>query len=373
MASRKINTFSSILIILILATFVAFISINLSDQIQVTAPDIATSVAPAQKPDETSIPIDTSHWKTYQNDEFYFGFRYPDDKDGATLYETTDIKRAYLNNDLHLLDVSEKTNSPVKMRAEKLSFSIDLLTANDSDGKKITDVESFLKNYPYRRIHRIREERGYIGRIPTIEDIWPTKDSGMALSEAESRTVYAYYNDLIYQITLIPDSGIPAEMMSSFFFTKPESVIPVGSPTTEKQTDYINNILGFKMTFPQGWYFPSPDDSNPRIDNCLIARGHIYSPSCDAVRVEDVSSEYLKNPEFKKNISINYDKVETIYDLVPEATVLKVGSRKFADGPPQPEGIEYYVYFYNRSTILNVFISNVKYEKNILSSIRLIN
>lgn len=371
MISQKINTSLSISIILFLATFVAFFSLRLSSQVQ-TLPHIAR-VVPTPKPNDSSEPIDTNHWKTYQNDEFYFGFRYPDDKDGVTLYETADIKRAYLNNDQHLLDVSEKTNSPVKMRAEKLSFSVDLLTANDSDGKKITEVESFLKNYPYRSIHRIREERGYIGHIPTIEDIWPTKDSGMALSEAESRTVYAYYNDLIYKITIIPDSGIPAEMMSSFFFTKPESVTPVGSPTTAKQTDYINTTLGFKITFPQGWYFPSPNDSNPRIDNCLVSRGHIYRLSCDAVRITDVTTEFLPGPKPIDTISKDYNEVESIDGFIPEATVIKVGSHKIDDGPPGPEGIEYFIYFHSNSKILKVFISNIKFEKNILSSIRLTN
>ena len=368
MASRKINTFSSILIILILATFVAFISVNLSTQI--TTPDITTSVAPAQKPDKSSILSDTSHWKTYRNDEFYFGFRYPDDENGVTLDETTGLKRAYLHNDWHLLQASEKTNSPVKMRAEKLIFSIDLLTANDSDGKKITDVESFLKNYPYRRIHRIREERGHIGNISTIEDIWPTKDSGMALSEAESRTVYAYYNDLIYQITIIPSSGIPAEMMASFFFTNPKNVTPVGSPTTRKQTYYTNSSLGFKMSFPEGWYFPAPDDSNPKIYNCLTARGHIYGFSCGTVTVQDASSEYPPGSQFKNDISTVYDKVTPVINLIPEATVLKVSSKTITDGPPQPEGIEYFVYVYNKSRVLSIFISDIKLEKNILSSIR---
>jgi hypothetical protein len=373
MFSRKINTFSSILIIFILATFVAFISISLSDKIQVTTPDVATSVAPAQKPDETSIPSDTVHWKTYQNDEFYFGFRYPDDENGVTLDETVGLKRAYFHNDSHLLQASEKTNSPVKMRAEKLSFSIDLLTANDSDGKKITDVESFLEDYPYRRTHRIREERGHIGLIPTIEDIWPTKDSGLALSVAESRTIYAYYNDLIYQITIIPDSGIPAEMMSSFFFTEPKNVTSVGSPTTAKQTDYINHTLGFRMTFPQGWYFPAPNDSNPRIDNCLIARGHIYSFSCGAVRIADVTTEFPPGPKLIDSISKNYNGVESKNGIIPVATILKVGSHKIDDGPPEPDGIEYFIHFHRNSKVFKVFISDIKFEKSILSSIRLTN
>lgn len=372
MISKKINTALSISIILSLATFVAFFSLQLSSQIQTLPHDIPRSI-PTPKPNDSSEPIDTSHWKTYQNNEFSFSFRYPDDKDGATLYETANIKRAYLNNDLHLLDVSEKTNSPVKMKAEKLSFSIDLLTANDSDGKKITEVESFLKDYPYRRIRRIREERGRIGSIPTIEDIWSTKDSGMALSETESRTVYAYYNDLIYQITIIPNSGIPARMMESFFFTEPESIIPVGSPTTAKQTDYINTALGFKITFPQGWYFPSPDDSNPRIDNCLVTRGRIYGFSCGVVRIADVTTEFPPGPKFIESILKNYNKVESIDNLVPETTILKVGSHKIDAGPPEPDGIEYFIYFHSNSKVFKVFISDVKFEKNILSSIRLTN
>lgn len=314
-------------------------------------------------------PFDMSNWETYLNKDFYFNFRYPDDS--ALLREVPDVKRAYLHQDWHLLSVLEKTPGTIPMAPQIFSFNIDLLTANDDNGKKITNLDDFLKNYSRRRIHRIREERGFIGDIPTVEDIWPTKDSGISSSSNESKTVYALYNDLVYKITVVPNSGIPAAMLSSFQFTRPKVITPVGSPT-KKRTDYVNNTLGFSLTFPGGWYFSSPDDDRASISNCLIARGIIYRPSCGAFTIDDISSDGIPDQEsIKNNLAAYGENAEIIDNLIRGAVVVKADSIAI-DGPPLPEGFVYYVFFQGKEKAFKVFLTDIEYEKTILPSMKLL-
>jgi hypothetical protein len=165
-------------------------------------------------------PIDISSWKTYTNNDFNFTFKYPDGDNSAFLSVNSDTKSVVQNSQYgaQLLNIKE-WDGGIQKKPEIFYFYINLIAAKDARGKNVTNVADFLKDYPLRRIHRIREERGYIDNISTIEDIWLTEDSGgIKGTSNESKTAYAYFNGLIYEITIISNSGIPANIMSTFHF-----------------------------------------------------------------------------------------------------------------------------------------------------------
>ena len=319
------------------------------------------TVQPKEKiNNQSQKTVDENNWETYTNDEFYFSFKYPVNCDGCQIKVSDKVKRAYLHNDSQLLNFVTTKNG--KEFSSPFIFTIGVMPAVDDNGKLVNNIDDFLKNYRNREKNPAKQEQDSINGVKTVEDIWPT-----------GKTIYVYYQGVVYQIKIgLKDSEIPDKILSTFQFLKPETVARVDPPTT-KPTDYVNNKLGFKLTFPVGWYFSSPDNEYPEIYNCLTKRGRFFGYDCDTVTVtKNLPDEIPKTFNADDNLSVYGKNAKIINNLIDGATAIRTDSVSKPNNPPVPAGFIYYLYFSHENKSFKAFVNDIKLERTILSSFKLV-
>jgi hypothetical protein len=290
----------------------------------------------------------TANWNEYVSDEFFVRFRYPDTF-RVEIEDTGKVERKYLHDASRLFGIAHGKWGD----SNYTSVNVSVMMPFDSDGNRVENLDAYVDMLASEGMLPIERTTGKIGGLETIEFSFEADVPG-----TEFRRVYALGGGVIYEIQLYGDQKAIADVASTFSFFIPET-FRVADAVTAGPTEYRNIRLGFAMTFPAGWYLPSPEDDDPHMYACP-------NYDCDAFEVWSLSVEGIESEaEFRSGTWADGYSVRSAGDIVPGAVSVVTGAMPGSDWR-----YGYAIYFPEARSAFYVFTNNEKLVPFIVRSIR---
>lgn len=259
------------------------------------------------------------------------------------------MKREYLYDANWLFGVAHgKRGDP-----DYAAVSVSVIKPIDHDGNRVENLDAYVDILVSEGLEPIERKTGKIGGLETVELSYATDVPG-----TEFRRAYALGGGVIYEIQLYGDQKAIADVVPTFGFFIPETLQVVDAVTTGP-TEYRNTRLGFAMTFPAGWYLPSPEDGDPHMYACP-------NYDCDAFEVQGLSVEGIgSEAEFRSGKWAEGYSVRPAGDIVPGAVSVVTGAMPGLDWR-----YGYGIFFPEARSAFRVFTNNNRLVPSIVHSIR---